>query len=242
MLLCASITSQSQQSMYDNELPSKSKVIESLEKMNSKSVEQITCNNISDYYKADVIIGKYVRSYTGKFPFSIEEFISTYKYSFAYYLDGRDSSIIVKCLYYIGQNINLFREVKDGWKGEFNFWEPDRSWYLRFNKLDSSCSSLLAVKFDIDFKDFIRQYNIDIGGKGKSCEQYINELIKRNGDAYRECYTDEDMKKWAPELEKTRLEFREGKRMLLEKYKNASFTKILQDIDETTIVDSYSCC
>ncbi|HUI31273.1 MAG TPA: hypothetical protein VLX91_13775 [Candidatus Acidoferrales bacterium] len=227
---------------FDDGIPTTAVVVECLKNIKSHPSELINCNNLVDLYKAEINIGKYTRNYFLN-PDSSKGFISLYNSHFNERLHGRDSLVLIECLSHIRKNKNLYREVNDGWKGEENFWEPSQAWYQRLKQISNSCEGIQEIKFDLEFKDFIRPFDIDPDVKGKSCEQYYKELIEKYGDQYRDSgYTDEDMKKWAPECEEMRQEFRNGKKALLEKYHNAPFTKILQDIDETTIVIFISVC
>ena len=152
-----------------------------------------------------------------------------------------DSSLKAECVLYIQTYRARFRVVDDAWKGEDNFWEPNRFWIEEAKKSFPGSQEALEIEFDLDFKEFIRQFNIDEEAKGKTCQEYYDEDLKDNLDAH-EVYSKEEIARWPEECEHTRYEFTRGRLQILQKYKYAPYTKILQDIDITTIVVFHSVC
>ena len=152
----------------------------------------------------------------------------------------RDSSTASQCMEYVRANRTRFRIVSDGWGGEDNFWEPTDFWLTRISASFPASEERNIIAFDLDFKEFIRQYDIDEEAKGMSCESYIDGLLKEDEDGegppYRDNYTDAEIDKWVPECVQNREKFEAGRKRILEKYGLAPFTKLLRDIDVTTIV------
>jgi hypothetical protein len=143
---------------------------------------------------------------------------------------------------YVQANQGRFRVVDDNWKGEENFCEPNRYWLERVNRTFPNSPEGKEIEFHLDFDEFIRRFDIDKGAKEKSCEQYVNEELKKSGDGYREVYSLDQLKQWIPKCEQARKNFDIGKKKLLEKFQNAPFTKKLQEIDQTIIVVFYHVC
>jgi hypothetical protein len=153
-----------------------------------------------------------------------------------------DPAITEQCLKYVLKNRSRFRVVWDGWKGENNFWEPTGYWAEEANKYYPNSIQSMEIEFDLEFKEFIRQFYIFEGAKGKTCQQYHEDNLKKFKDVYLDVYTRKEIDQWPSECERVREEFIRGRSKLLKKFRNAPFTQILQDIDPTTIVVNHSVC
>ncbi len=228
-----------QQSIYDAQIPDKMEIKSSLQLIQETSVKsELTAQEMLQVYKAEVIISKSVGAWrSGSI---IPDGLDSLWWRWGRVVDSTQS---MACIAHIRKNYKLYRLVDDVWKGEENFLEPNRYWSEQLQNIFPDSPEAKEVAFDLDFKDFIRQYYIDVDAKGKSCEKYYKEFIKEYGDQFKDTgYTDEEMKQWAPECEKVRESFKNCKKLLLDKYHNAPFTKILFDIDVTTIVLHLSIC
>ncbi|OGP66920.1 MAG: hypothetical protein A2W27_08820 [Deltaproteobacteria bacterium RBG_16_44_11] len=150
-----------------------------------------------------------------------------------------DTKVRAEIILYVRTNQSRFKVVEDGFKGEYNFFEPNRYWLDRINESFPNSPESKEIEFDLDFNEFMREFDIYKKAKGQSCEQHIKQSFK---EGWYTIYTKDFIKQWIPECEQARKDFRIGRKKLLEKFQNAPFTKKLQDIDETTIVIFHSEC
>ena len=226
-----------QQSMFDIEIPVEKVVRASLKTANRlTSKDGLTADEIRQIYFAEKQIGRCVWGVSERDSslFGDQRIAAHNYYS--------DRKVTEQCLVYVQKNRGRFKIVGDGWKGENNFWEPTQYWAERAKKDHLNSVQALEIEFDLDFKIFIRRFYIDEEAKGKTCQQYHEEDVKNFLDAYLDVYTKEEIDQWPVECERVREEFIRGRSQLLERYRNAPFTKILQDIDPTTIVVMHSIC
>lgn len=228
-----------QQSIYDAQIPAGVEIISSLQMIQETSAKnKLTGQEMLNVYRAEVIISKCVGAWSpeSNIPNGLDSLWWRWRCVV-------DSTLSTACIAHIRKHYKLYRLVDDAWKGEENFLEPNHYWPEQIQNKFPDSPEAREVAFDLDFKDFIRQYYINEDAKGKSCEQYYKEFIKEYGDQFSDAgYTDEDMKQWAPECKKVRENFINDKKALLNKYHNAPFTKILSDIDVTTVVLHLSAC
>lgn len=226
-----------QQSMFDVETPIQGNVEASLAVVNRlTSKGKLTADEIVLVYFAEKNIGKCVwgGSVSDSGLYGSQQSVAHNYFS--------DASVSQQCLLYVQRNRTRFRVVGDGWKGEGNFWEPTLYWVNQAKKDYPNSMQAMEIEFDCEFKDFIRQFHIDDEAKGKSCQQYFEEEFIANLDMYLDAYSKEEIDQWPCECESVREEFIRGRSQLLERYKNAPFTKVLHDIDPSTIVVIYSVC
>jgi hypothetical protein len=153
-----------------------------------------------------------------------------------------DTASARKCIQYVKSHRKHYQLRWDGWKGDFNFWEPNEYWLLELNQRYPDSDEAHEIAFDFDFSRFIRLYDMDPEAKGMSCEQLIKHRVKQNAASYKGAYTKDDFKKWVPECQKVRDQFEAGRQKLIQKYGTTPYTKKLRDIDITTIVVSHSLC
>lgn len=225
------------QSVFDRDIPSQDDVRASLDVTRRLAGQNhLTANEMLQIYYAEMEIGRCVWGISPRItdPQLIQELKIFGRYV--------DSSMAAEGARYVQTNQERFRVVDDGWKGEENFWEPNRYWLERVQRSFPNSPEANEIEFDLDFKLFVRRFDIDETAKGKSCEQYVNKQLKESGDIYKEVYSEDELKQWIPRCEQARNEFVIGKKRLLEKLRNAPFTKRLQEIDQTTIVVFYSVC
>lgn len=226
-----------QQSKFDMDISSMEEVQASLETANRlASKDKLTMDEIHLIYFAEKQIGRCVwgvserdSSLFGKQHIAAHNYYS-------------DRTITEQCLQYVLKNRSRFRVVGDGWKGDNNFWEPTGFWAVEANKYYPNSIQSMEIEFDLEFKEFIRQFYIVEAAKGKTCQQYHEERLKKFIDVYLDVYTREEINQWPAECEKVREKFIHGQSKLLKKFQNAPFTHILQDIDPTTIVVIHSVC
>ncbi|MEJ2247424.1 MAG: hypothetical protein P8Y80_15315 [Acidobacteriota bacterium] len=154
-----------------------------------------------------------------------------------------DSVLGSKCLDHVRGNRDLFRVVFDGWKGDGNFLEPNRYWDSLAQHLYPHSAEANEISFDLDFKDMIRTFFIDPEAAGKTCEEYCKDDLKDGRlDVYLEVYTQDEIDNWPTECATNRNRFERERNALLQKYDSAPFTKVLRDIDSTTVVVLHSVC
>lgn len=226
-----------QQSMFDKEIPSVEDVRASLEIASALTVkDKPTADDIRLIYFAEKKIG---RCFWGVSESDSGLYGSYHIEAYNYF---SDSTVGEQCLLYIQKHRDRFKVLGDGWKGEHDFWEPTRYWVDQGNRLYPDSMQVLEIEFDLEFHFFIRRFDIVEEAKGKTCQQYHEEDIGIFLDAYLDVYTKEEIDQWPAECERVREEFIRGQSQLLQKYKNAPFTKILKDIDPTTIVVMHSVC
>jgi len=221
--------------IFDREIPSQKDVEAGLEIAKRISVlDQLTPMDMLQLYKAEKKIGRCVWGISPRATdLTIEQQISISGC-------GVDSKTAAECVRYVQANQGRFRVVEDNWKGEENFCEPNRYWLERVYRTFPNSPEGKEIEFHLDFNEFIRHFDIDKSAKEKSCEQYVNEELKKSG--YREVYSPDELKQWIPKCEQARKNFEIGKKRLLEKFQNAPFTKKLQEIDQTIIVVFYHVC
>jgi hypothetical protein len=226
-----------QQSVFDRVIPSDSILRASLDIANALAVKQhLTSAEILQIYFAENIVGRFVWARSQK---DAQQFPPPY-------IGGRyftpDSGLVNQCVFYVGKNHSRFRPVSDAWKGEEDFTEPNRFWLKQAIALDPNSAEASNIEFDLDFKDLVRDINIDEDARGKTCQQFHDEDLKRHLDSYLDVYQKEEMDRWPAECDSARSSFIRKRDHLLRTYKFAPFTKILQDIDATTIVVFHSVC
>lgn len=226
-----------QQSKFDQAIPAEEIVQSSLAVATKlASMDKLTADDIRQIYFAEKIIGRCVWGVSEKdSALGGSHHIAAHNYF-------TDSTVGEQCLLYIRNHRNRFKVVSDGWKGENNFWEPTRYWAEQVNKRYPNSTIAKEIEFDLEFNAFIRRFVIDEEAKGKTCEEYFKEHIEPNLDVYLDVMTKEELYQWPSDCNRVREEFTRGRLQLLEKYGNAPFTKILQDIDPTMIVVIYSIC
>lgn len=222
-----------QHSPYDLSIPDPSEVSASLELAKQLSTRITpTAKELLLLYYAEKKIGRTVWGLSPRY--KSQDFPQLDLFSYC-----RDSTVAALAVAYIRSNRNRFMVVDDGWKGEENFWEPTDDLLLRLKQLYPNTIEAMEVEFDLEFNQFIRRFFIDSDAQGKTCEQYFKEELEHNGEL-KETYTDVEIAKWPAECAKEREEFGAARKQLLNKYRNASFTKVLSDIDVTTIVVHHS--
>lgn len=193
--------------------------------------------DIKSIYYHEIIIGRYIGNMT------YQQIVLWPKKTTNYENDKQNDPTFNECIKYIQRNKAYFRVVDDHWKGDDNYWEPNRYWIYRIQMKYSASYEAKEIEYDLDFKDFIREFDIDGESKGLDCETYIKSITTgSHGDIYKEVYSEDEIKTWVPECKEARRKFRIGKNKLLEKYQNAPFTKSLQDIDESVVVVYHSIC
>lgn len=200
--------------------------------MKISNITHPAAKEILQIYKAEKVIGKCVWYMTTE-PITEQQMIKHFNCS-------ADTKVITDIVRYIRTNQARFQVVDDGFKEEYNFCEPNRYWLDRIKKTFPDSLERTEIEFDLDFNEFIRQYDIDEDAKGQSCEQYVKKSWKEGQDAYREAgYSVEG---WIPECKQVRKNFQTGRKKLLKKYQNSPFIKKLQNIDKTTIVVFHHVC
>lgn len=230
-LPCSSLARQ--HSPYDQTIPDLTQLSASLELAAQLSTRITpTSKELLLFYYAEKKIGRAVWGLSPKFKW--EDFSQLDLFSYC-----RDSTVAAQAAAYIRSNRDRFKVVDDGWKGEDNFWEPTDHFLLRLKQSYPHTIEVMEVEFDMEFNQFIRRFWIDTDAQGKTCDQYCKEELEHNGEL-KEAYTDVEIAKWPAECAKEREEFGAARKQLLNKYRNASFTKVLSDIDVTTIVVHHS--
>lgn len=236
LLLPVSITL-GQQSKFDTEIPNVEVVRTSLAVAASlMSKDKLTTDEIRQVYFAEKQIGKCVWGVSAR---DTAYYNPLYVAAHNFY---SDSNVTKQCLLYVQKYRNRFRVVNDGWKGDSNFMEPTLYWMEQANNSYPNASGAKEIEFDLEFNAFIRRFTIDEEAKGTTCQQYFEEHIEPNLEVYLDVMTKEELCQWPADCERAREEFARGRAALLEKYRHAPFTKILQDIDPTMIVVIYSVC
>jgi hypothetical protein len=223
--------------VLDRQVPTRDDVQASLEVANRLAGKnELTATEMLQIYFAERKIGRWI--------WGLPEYESNRGYprelSVSYI--SSDSILGKQCLLYVQTNRGRFQVVYDNYKGEDNFSEPGIYWAEQAEKRYPGSTEAREIAFDMEFKRFISGFDIDEGAKGKTCQQFHDELLKDNLDVYLESYTKEEIDKWPDECDNVRDEFLRGRSELLKKYKYAPFTKVLRDIDPTTIVVSHSVC
>ncbi len=235
IVLCANDSPGS--NIFNMEMPDKNEVASSLKVAKESSYKKyLAAPDILRIYIAERNIGKHVLG----IPLDLQD--TLVKDIVKWGWQWKDPDLTLECVNYIRANTPRFREVSDGWKGESNFWEPNRYWLEEIIKSFPDSPERKEIEFDLDFKEFIRQFDVDVQAKGKSCEQYYAKLLKEHGDIYRELYSQVEIDGMVPNCKKNRVKFISGRKMLLEKYGTAPFTKKLRNINPTIIVVFYSIC
>jgi hypothetical protein len=218
-----------QHSPYDEAIPEPAQVSASLDLAKQLSARStLSPKEILLLYRAEKTIGRIVWGLSPRY--KGQDFPQLDLFSSCH-----DSTIAAHAVAYIRANQNRFRVVDDGWKGEENFWEPTDALLLRMKQLHPQTIEAMEIEFDLEFNQFIRRFWIDPDAQGKTCEQYYREELEGNSEL-RESYTELEIAKWPAECAKEREQFAARRSQLLKKYKNAPFTKVLSDIDVTTIV------
>ncbi len=143
-----------------------------------------------------------------------------------------------KCAKYVRENLNRFQEVDDGWKGEENYWEPNRYWLDKIIKLYPDSYERKEIEWDFEYKAFIRQFSFDEEAKGKMCEEYYHASELR----YKEVYSEKEIDEAISSCRELRARFQSGRAVLLKKYGDLPFTKKLRDIEVTTVVLHLGTC
>jgi len=226
-----------QQSKFDAQIPTEQEIRNSLVVARRLSVQpKLSAKEIHQIYFAEKNIGRSVWGASER----ISNLYDSQKIKAINY--HGDISLSEQCLLYVQTNWARFRVVDDGWKGEENFIEPNRYWMDQIKKYYPNSVEAMEIEFDRDFKEFIRRFDIDEDAKGKTCDQYYSEELKKNLRVYLEVYSKEEIDNWPSECKNIRKEFQLARSQLLQKFKNAFFTKILQGIDPTTIVKFHSVC
>jgi len=139
-----------------------------------------------------------------------------------------------QCVKYVRENLNRFQEVDDGWKGESNYWEPNRQWLDKIIRRYPDSYERKEIEWDFEYKAFIRQFSFDEEARGKTCEEYYQDPERR--EAYQEVYSEKEIDEANPSCRELRAKFQSGREALLKKYGNLPFTKKLRNIDVTTVV------
>lgn len=222
--------------MFDMGSPTISQVESCLETLRQVPLsESSTARDILSIYKAEVIVGRCVWKGTPGMasPEGVEPPINSW------YVD---STLASECLRYVQSHLTHFRVVEDGWKGENNFMEPSRYWDSLAQRLFPNSPEANEISFNLDFKDMIRTFDIDLGAAGKTCEEHCRDVLHDDAGIYLEVYTQQEIHAWPAECTATRERFEKERSALLRKYGNTPFTKVLQDIDITTIVVYHSVC
>jgi len=218
-----------QHSPYDQPIPEPAQVSASLDLAKQLSARSTpTAKELLLLYRAEKTIGRTVWGLSPRH--NRQDFPQLDLFSYCH-----DSTIGAQAVAYIRANQKRFRVVDDGWKGEENFWEPTDALLLRMKQLYLQTIEAMEIEFDLEFNQFIRRFWIDPDAQGKTCEQYYKEELEDNSEL-RESFTKAEIAKWPAECAKEREEFAARRSQLLKKYKNAPFTKVLSDIDTTTIV------
>jgi hypothetical protein len=222
-------------SIFDLNVPGLIDIVTSLQIVKKiTKTKKLTASEILQIYKAEKKISRCVWSET---PDAItEQQIHMSVCSMA------DVKVLAECFLYVQTNSSRFKMVPDNFRGDENFWEPNRYWLERINKIVPHSQESKEIEFDLDFNEFIRHFDINEEEKGKSCKQHVNEELKADRDMFEDVYTEDDFKQWIPECEQARKNFEIGRRKLLKKFQNAPFTKKLKDIDKTTIVVFHHVC
>jgi hypothetical protein len=145
-----------------------------------------------------------------------------------------------RCAKYVGEDLNRFQEVDDGWKGESNYWEPNRYWLDEIIRLYPDSYERKEIEWDFEYKAFIRQFSFDEEARGKTCEEYYHDPERRK--AYQKVYSEKEIDEAIPSCRELRAKFESGRAALLKKYGNLPFTKKLRDIDVTTVILFLSTC
>ena len=220
-----------QQSKFDRILPSKESVIISLNTLNTiLQKTDLTGEDILQIYYAERNVGRCVWGLSPK----ISDTALIHEMKMFGFLN--DTSLMNKCILYICMHNDRFKVVDDTWKGEDNFWEPSRYWLLKAQSVYPDSIQTKKIEFDLDFNDLVRQFDIQDDFMGKTCEQCVKEELEMDGEELRKDYSEDDIRKWTPNCMEVRKQFDGRRKILLKKYDNAPFTKILKDIDVTTIV------
>jgi len=223
-----------QHSPYDQTIPDASEISASLELAMQLSIRIApTAKELLQLYYAEKKIGRAVWGLSPRY--KGQDFPQLDLFSYC-----RDSTVAAQAVVYIRSNRNRFKVVDDGWKGEENFWEPTDDILLRLKQLYPHTIEAMEVEFDFEFNQFIRRFDIRSDAQGKTCDQYYKEELENNGDVIKQSYSDAEIAKWPAECATVREEFAARRKQLLDKYKNAPFTKVLFDIDVTTIVVHHS--
>jgi len=226
-----------QQSKFDTEIPNVKVMRASLHAATElTSKDKLTADEIRQIYFAEKQIGKCVWGVSARDTtyYSPQHVAAHNFYS--------DRDVTKQCLQYVQKYRNRFRVVSDGWKGDSNFMEPTQYWAKQGNSYYPSAGETREIEFDLEFNAFIRRFTIDEEAQGKTCQQYFEEHIEPNLEGYLDVMTKEELYQWPADCGRAREEFERGRATLLEKYRNAPFTKILKDIDPTMIVVIYSVC
>jgi hypothetical protein len=222
---------------FDRRIPALEDVRASVEVANRLAGKnELTASEIAQIYFAERNIGRWVWGSTRNL--SNRDYLRDIGVSYI----SADSILGKQCLLYVQANRGRFQVVYDDYKGEDNFSEPSFYWAEQAEKRYPGSIEARKIAFDLEFKRFMSGFDIDEDAKGKTCQQFHDELIKHNLDVYLESYTKEEIDKWPGECDNVRDEFLRGRSELLKKYKYAPFTKVLRDIDPTTIVVSHSVC
>jgi len=236
LLLCVATTViLSQQSIFDRAIPTESEVRASVRLATELATKHpLTATEILQIYGAEKTIGRVVWGVFGKDTIGFERpFIRAKRYF-------DDTTLTMQCALYVEKNRNQFRLVSDAWKGEEDFLEPNRFWLNRAIALYPNSVETTNIEFDLDFKDFIRCIDIDERATGKTCQQYFDKLLAKKREMYLEHFSKEEIDRWPTECDSARTHFIRSRGRILQKYNNASFTKILRDIDPTTVVVFHS--
>lgn len=236
LLVCLHHSLFAQQSMFDMGSPIVSQVKSSLETLERIPLsESLTAGDILSIYKAEVTVSRCVWKGTPgmQSPEGVEPPINSWY---------GDSTLGSECLMHVQRHLNRFRVVEDGWKGEYNFMEPGRYWDSLAQRLYPNSPEASEISFDLDFKDMIRAFDIDLGSAGKTCEEHCRDVLHDRTEMYLEAYTQQEIDTWPAECTAARERFEKERSALLRKHGNAPFTKLLRDIDITTIIVYHSVC
>jgi len=151
-----------------------------------------------------------------------------------------DTELRSRCAEYVRENLNRFQEVDDGWKGESNYWEPNRTWLDEIIRLYPDSYERKEMEWDFEYKAFIRQFSFDEEARGKTCEEYYHDPARR--EVCKEVYSEKEIDEAIPSCRELRAKFQSGRAVLLKKYGDLPFTKKLRDIEVTTVVLYLSTC
>ncbi|MCX6142703.1 MAG: hypothetical protein NTZ35_05735 [Ignavibacteriales bacterium] len=216
---------------FDREIPASEEVRSSLEVANRLAAKnELTAIEMAQIYFAEKTVG---RSVWGPTNYRSRSDVDAVIFS-----QFLDTTLGNQCLRYIRMWRDRFQVVDDHWKGEENFWEPTLYWAEQAEKHFPGSMEAKEIAFDLEFKGFMSGFDIDEDAKGKTCEQYY----KDNLENYLDNFSKEEIDTWPSSCESIRRQFIRGRSELLRKYKNAPFTKVLQDIDPTTVVETHSSC
>lgn len=192
-----------------------------------------TASDILSLYKSEECISNFISGHI--YNMTDTDFNSRVKLS--------KTSTVYQCLLYVRNNINRFRELSDGWKGEEKLWEPNYYWLDLLKEKYPNSKERWTVEWDLEYKNFIRKFEFSEDAKCKTCDEYYEGRIKEYPE-YLESYSKEEISEIKKDCKAKREQYKRSLNELLEKYKDIPIEKKMYDIDETNVISNiyFSLC